>query len=513
MKGFTRIRIHGASVGLVTILLTACGGGGGGGTTSPTPAPPPPPSPPSATAAEIDPVSVKTLRFTWPDVSDATHYRLLENPDNSSGFAQVGSDVAQGVGVIDHVIPLYARLNAQYILQSCNTAGCTDSSAMGITKSLTPAIGYVKASNADADDRFGHAVSLSADGRTLAISARTEDSGTTGVDGNQSDNSAPLSGAVYVFVRVGNVWSQQAYLKASNTETLEQFGLVVSLSADGNTLAVGSPGENSNASGIDGDQSDNSAGNSGAVYVFSRSGDVWSQQVYVKASNTDSGDQFGMAVGLSADGNTLAVGASLESSGATGIDGNQGDNSVSESGAVYVFGRTGDVWSQDAYVKASNPDSGDRFGIALGLSADGNTLAVGASSEESNATGVGGDQGDNSLIAPGAVYVFNRAANVWSQQAYVKASNTDSLDQFGRVVDLSADGNTMAVSARNESSGDPGIDGNQNDNDSDAAGAVYVFNRSGSNWLQQAYLKASNVDVGDLFGRAISLSEDGDTLA
>ena len=513
MKGVENIDMRHTLVALTMLLLAACGGGGGGGTTPPVPPPPSPPSLPTAVTPELNPTAIKTLSFTWQDVGGATHYRLLENPDGNSGFAQVGGDIVQGVGVIDHVVPLYARLNAQYILQSCNTAGCTDSPAVGVTKSLTPAIGYVKASNTGDDDRFGNAVSLSADGSTLAISARTEASGATGVDGNQSDNSAALSGAVYVFVRSGDVWLQQTYLKASNTATFEQFGGAMSLSADGNTLAVGSRGESSNASGIDGDQSDNSAGNSGAVYVFSRTADVWSQQAYVKASNTDSGDQFGAAVSLSADGNTLAVGAIIESSGATGINGNQGDNSAPGAGAVYLFSRTGDVWSQNAYVKASNTDPADRFGNALDLSADGNTLAVGAHLDDSNATGIDGDQDDNSSLGSGAVYVFSRTGDVWSQQAYVKASNTGDSDAFGGDVGLSADGSTLVVSTSVEDSSDSGIDGNQNDNSADAAGAVYVFERSGNNWSQQAYLKASNVNAGDRFGVAVSLSSDGNTLA
>ncbi|MFP4611532.1 MAG: FG-GAP repeat protein, partial [Thiohalophilus sp.] len=81
-----------------------------------------------------------------------------------------------------------------------------------------------------------------------------------------------------------------------------------------------------------------SASNAGAVYVFSRdSADVWSQQAYVKASNTWAGDRFGWSVALAADGDTLAVGANREDSNATGIDGDQSDNSATESGAVYLY--------------------------------------------------------------------------------------------------------------------------------------------------------------------------------
>ena len=109
---------------------------------------------------------------------------------------------------------------------------------------------------------------------------------------------ASNSGAVYVYTRdAAGAWSQQAYIKASNTDAGDKF-VVIALSGD--TLAVGAPFEDSAATGINGDQSDNSANGSGAVYVYARDGaGVWSQQAYVKASNTDAGDQFGFAVALS----------------------------------------------------------------------------------------------------------------------------------------------------------------------------------------------------------------------
>jgi hypothetical protein len=222
----------------------------------------------------------------------------------------------------------------------------------------------------------------------------------------------------------GSLAGAVGYVKASNTGAGDYFGSSVALSADGNTLAVGAYREDSNATGIGGDQANDSANNPGAVYVFVRSdGGDWSQQAYVKASNTGAADIFGYAVALSSDGNTLAVGAYLEASNATGIDGDQADDSMDNAGAVYVFVRdTTDQWSQQAYVKASNTGESDHFGWSVALSGDGNTLAVGASGEDSNATGIGGDEADDTAASSGAVYVFVRSdMGVWSQQAYVKA--------------------------------------------------------------------------------------------
>ncbi len=184
-------------------------------------------------------------------------------------------------------------------------------------------------------------------------------------------------------------WAQQAYIKASNTGGGDNFGESVALSSDGNTLAVSTIGEDSNATGINGNESNGSASGSGAVYVFTRSSSgTWIQEAYIKASNTGSFDQFGYSVALSSDGNTLAVGANSEDSNATGINGDESNGSASSSGAVYVFTRSSSgTWTQEAYIKASNTDSSDIFGFNITLSSDGNTLAVGAYLEDSNATG------------------------------------------------------------------------------------------------------------------------------
>jgi hypothetical protein len=371
---------------------------------------------------------------------------------------------------------------------------------------------YLKASNTGADDWFGSSVALSDDGSTLAVGAYAEDSAATGIGGNQTDNATGNAGAVYVFTRSGTMWSQQAYVKASNTGQNDSFGRSVALSGDGSTLAVGAYGEASATFGVGGNQADNSAGNAGAVYVFTRSGSTWGQQAYVKASNTDAGDYFGWSVALSDNGSTMAVGAYAETSATTGINGNQADNSAYNAGAVYVFTRSGATWSQQAYVKASNTGVYDYFGLRVALSGDGTTLAVGAQNEASAATGIGGDQASNSAADAGAVYVFTRSGTTWSQQAYVKASNTGAGDRFGISVALSGDGSTLAVSAELEDSAATGIGGDQTSNSATEAGAVYVFKRSGTAWSQQAYVKASNTGAGDGFGVSVGLTSDGATL-
>lgn len=338
-------------------------------------------------------------------------------------------------------------------------------------------VAYVKASNPDRADGFGGAVALSGD--TMVVGAPGEDGATVGINGNQTDNSKGNAGAVYVFVRDGATWSQQAYLKASNTDSPDSFGSSVAVSGD--TVAVGAWCESS----ANGDQANNDAFCAGAVYVFVRNGTTWTQQAYIKASNIDNGDAFGRKIALSGD--TLAVGAQFEESAARGINGNQNDNSQLSSGAAYVFQRTGQTWAQQAYIKASNTNEGDEFGASVALFGD--TLAVGAPQEDSAATGVNGNQNDNSRQDSGAVYVFQRTGQTWAQQAYIKSSNPLVLGDFGVSTSLSA--NTLTVGANDGS-----------------LGAVYVFVRSGTQWTQQARLMASNPGGNDDFAKTLSISED-----
>lgn len=357
---------------------------------------------------------------------------------------------------------------------------------------------YAKASNTAANDHFGYSVAL--DGNTLVVGAPEEDSAETGAAGTGGDNGAVDAGAVYVFVRSGTTWSQQAYLKASNTGAGDRFGWNVALKGD--TLAVGAPLEDSAGRGTAGTGGDNSATDAGAVYVFVRTGATWTQEAYVKASNTGTGDRFGWSVALDAD--TLAVGALLEDSAGTGTSGTGADNDAADAGAAYVFVRSGATWTQEAYVKASNTDAGDVFGVSVAVR--GNRLAVGASGESSL---VAGSPANNGGPSAGAVYVFFRNGTTWSEEAYLKASTIGGADAFGLSVALDEnmplDMNTLVVGAPLEDGAD------QTSNGAVDSGAVYVFVRTGTTWNQEAYVKASNTDTSDVFGWRVAVS--GDMLA
>lgn len=398
---------------------------------------------------------------------------------------------------------------------------------------------YLRASNPGNTDFFGYSVAL--DGDTLVVGALAEDSAATGVGGNQNDESASDSGAAYVFVRSGNIWTQQAYLKASNTESEDYFGISVAI--DGDTVVVGAYGEASVATGVGGNQANNSAPFAGAAYVFVRSGTTWTQQAYLKASNTEEYDLFGNDVAIEADlivvgapgedggggglgaaytftrsgtvwsaptylkptaaVGTAAFGRSLALDAGTLVVGAPGEQNT---GAAYVFVRSGNAFVQQGYLRAPQPGAADRFGTSVDIY--GNTVVAGAPGEDSSSTGVGGPTNESSPDS-GAAYVFRRTSGVWSFQAFLKASNTQAGDAFGSAVSVYSD--KVAVGAYLEDGGGDGVGANPSDNSAPDAGATFVFQRLGVSWSLLAYIKASASDNADQFGNSLVL--DGATLA
>lgn len=231
-------------------------------------------------------------------------------------------------------------------------------------------------------EQFGCGVALSADASVLAVSAPFGDN-------------PGREGRVYMFTREGTMWQSRSVVMAENPNMKDEFGERIALSGDGAILAVGAHFE-------DGDGQDpqaNTVMNSGAVYVFARDGLTWTwhQQIYLKAGNAGEGDFFGSAIALSASGRMLAVGARWEDS-ANVADIRDADDSVSNSGAAYVFTSDGTRWGPLAYLKADTGADG-ALGWSMALSADGGTLAVGSVRSAAGGSDMESD----------AVFVFRRA--------------------------------------------------------------------------------------------------------
>ncbi len=212
--------------------------------------------------------------------------------------------------------------------------------------------------------------------------------------------------------------------------------------------------------------------NTGSVYVFTRSGTTWSQQAKLQPSDVAAGDTSGFQVSISGDGNTLVLASHGDDTGYTGA------------GAAYIFTRSGTTWSQQAKLVASNPGEYDSFGKGVGISTDGNTVLVGAPGED---TGVGD---------AGAVYAFTRSGTTWSQQAFIQCSDRAQYDGFGDQIAVSSNGNDAIIGVREKSGG----------------GAAYVLTRSGTTWSQQAKILSSDLQTGDAFGSNVDISDNGATV-
>ncbi len=338
---------------------------------------------------------------------------------------------------------------------------------------------YVKASNTDAYDSFGRSIAVSGD--TMVVGAIGESSDATSINGSQKNNDSKDSGAGYVFVRQGTNWTQQAYLKASNSRPGILFGFSVGVSGD--TVVVGAYRESGDSKGANGNQNNQNSHESGAAYVFVRQGTNWNQQAYLKASNTTADQNFGYSVGVSGD--TIVVGAAGESSNSEGVNGKQDDKSAENAGAAYIFVRQGTNWSQQAYLKPSHTEAHASFGDAVAISGD--TVVAGAWGESRKA---------------GAAYLFVRQGQTWRQQARLTPSDDSSrktVEPLGDILgsgnfgsSVALDGDTLAVGSPVEAT---------------ASGAAYVFNRSQGNWIKQARLvSASPSSLASKFGASVAVS-------
>ncbi len=352
------------------------------------------------------------------------------------------------------------------------------------------------ASDGATNDEFGVSVGISGD--TVVVGALADD---VGANAEQ--------GSAYVFVRSGTTWTQQAQLTASDGAALDDFGVSVAVSGD--TVVVGADDDEVGANA-----------RQGSAYVFVRSGTTWTQQQKLTASDGAAFDHFGFSVAISGD--TVVVGAYV---------GNVGANT--DQGSAYVFVRSGTTWTQQAQLTASDGAASDHFGVSIAISGD--TVVVGADdddvgangeqgsayvfvcdySEQFHATasdGAGSDQFGVSVAisvdtvvvganlddvganaTQGSAYVFVRSGVTWAQQAKLTASDGAALDQFG--VSVALNGDTVVVGANLD---DVGANASQ--------GSAYVFVRSGTTWMQQAQLTASDGAAFDHFGVSIGISGD-----
>lgn len=348
---------------------------------------------------------------------------------------------------------------------------------------------------------FGSAIALSNDGEKLVVGAITEDGGSSTVTNfdfsGRSVNAAMdppdilNSGAAFLYrwsQSVGD-WSLKSYFKASNANQNDAFGNSVSISGDGTTIAIGASSEDS----ADSTEANNGANSAGAVYVFKEDGfENWNQEAYIKASDVSAGDKFGRSVSLDGSGGSLIVGA-------------DGHNvaSPSSSGAVYYYTRAGTLWTEKEILKQPTPTLFGKFGSNIDLSEDGQTCIISATGEDTG---------------KGTTYIYALNSGAWSQEDRLTPPEAErtNVDLFGSSVSITADGNKVLIGAIGEDGNglalDSGEFANPLNGGANNSGAAYTFVRSGVNWSQEHYLKASNANAFDGFGSSVAISSTGNVI-
>jgi hypothetical protein len=267
------------------------------------------------------------------------------------------------------------------------------------------------------------------------------------------DEDAPEkgSGSVRVYLATDGGWTEQVKLISPDPVTSGHFGSDVAI--DGDTAIIGESG--GSPGGID---------FGGSAYVYVRSGSTWTQQAQLVPSVAGYATAAGASVALQGD---IAV---------VGLPG----GSVGGKGAVSVFTRSGTTWTEQAVLEDAALDPADGFGSEVAL--DGDTIVVG----QTPWFFLSGEPQHN------AAYVYVGAGADWSLQTVLKSSDIGPDDSFGHAVDI--DGDTVVVGADFDTAA--GLDD---------AGSAYVFERTGSTWTEEAHLLASDADVGDRFGQAVTI--------
>lgn len=369
---------------------------------------------------------------------------------------------------------------------------------------------------------FGSAVALSGDGNYIVVGSYL--AGSTD------------EGAVYVYYNNNGTWEEQTKLVASNAVAGDWFGCAVDITKTGDRIIVGA--QHANALPYNQD-------NSGAAYIFQRTGTTWTEEVYISGGDGGSNDYFGSSVAINDDGTAIFIGAygdddsnsssvgfihtytrnglswsnlnwknddtelpttasegnayhgwsvACNGDGTRCIEGGPGDNNQGKtnSGVVTIHHRASisAAWTKDIWLEPPYPSNDGQFGWSVAMDATGERVVIGAMGE--NPTGI---------VNAGAAYVYKRTGTVWALETQLTASDKSAGDNFGYSVSINAAGDKVTIGSLKTDIP------TKTD-----AGAAYVFERSGTSWIQLSKLTAGDAITGDNLGSAISVNDIGDAV-
>ena len=303
------------------------------------------------------------------------------------------------------------------------------------------------ADDRDAGDRFGNAVAIDGDGERVIVGAY------------QNDRFLSNAGSAYIFARADDgTWTAEQTIAGIGTTVGDQFGVSVAMDDGGDRVIAGA----------------HRNGNSGSVYIFTRSGSAWTEEQKITVPRADIGAQVGRAVDIDSDGSRVVIGAHRHDDGAV------------DSGTAYIFSRTGSRWTEESMLTARDGAAGDGLGWSVAIGGNGDRAIIGGFLDE--------DSGNMDSVA---VYIFTRNSDgEWNEEARLIAADTEKDDRFGSAVAISANGDRAIIGAPHDEYADS------------FTGAVYTFARDDDGWSDGIKITAKDRVGGEAFGGSVAISGD-----
>lgn len=309
-------------------------------------------------------------------------------------------------------------------------------------------------SGASDSDYFGYSVAMNGTGDYVAI-------GSLGVDSPNINQ-----GAVFIFIRSGTAWTQQAKLQGNEGISQDNFGYSVAITPDATRVIIGAP------------QVGAPSLMKGKIYIFVRSGTTWTQEYTTTPVLATNDARLGWSVAINSDGMYAIGGAPYDD-----------PSSSTDAGVAYIYTRSGSTWSEQTRLIASNKATNNHFGNSVSINSTGDRVIVGAM----DTPGIYTNQG--------AAYIYLRSGTTWTQEAILSSPTVSGADRFGSSVVINDNGNIVVI-------GSYLFDAVKVDR-----GCIFIFTRSGTTWTFQSRIMASDGDDYDYFSSSLGINASGTYIA
>jgi type IV secretory pathway ATPase VirB11/archaellum biosynthesis ATPase len=301
-------------------------------------------------------------------------------------------------------------------------------------------------------DSFGYSVAIDSTGDRVIIGAQNENTG------------AADAGSVYIYSRSGTVWTLEREINNPSPVSADYFGISVAIDATGDRVVIGAYRENTGAT------------DAGSAYIYSRSGTVWTLEREINNPSPVASDFFGFSVSINGTGDRVIIGAYQEDTGAV------------NAGSAYIYSRSGTTWTLEQEINNPSPVATDWFGTSVCINSTGDRVIIGA-----DATNTG-------ALNAGSAYIYSRSGTVWTLEQAIHNPSPMADDYFGWAVSINSTGDRVIIGAYNEDTG------------ATDAGSVYIYSRSGTVWTLEQEINNPSPMADDYFGDSVSINSTGDRV-